>query len=234
MMPLRNAWLLAPSLMLASLVGSLAAEQEPSEAPKPNAMTQMNCGARIECITPDGQTNPVSKLPAIDPAAAALIMEDDTVSCVLQEGETNFVVELPKTRLLDRLTFLNENARARGELKIAVANDRLNPKSSKWTEVEGVVPFSHKRLFGVSLIGIEARFVRLSFRVEKPARIAAFANHSENVAAAQKAEASIKETFETSALNQALDSPLAVRQTRARVLLTAASDSVGPITPFVR
>src|SRR5450755_4200514 len=114
-------------LMALSLAGFaqtvLADDQSGSSAPNAS-VTQMNCGAKIECITPDGQNNPVAKLPAIDPSAAALIMEDDTVSCVLQEGETNFVVELPKARLLDRLTFLNENAMARGELKIAVSNNR--------------------------------------------------------------------------------------------------------------
>jgi hypothetical protein len=195
--------------------------------------TQMNCGAKIECITPDGQSNRVSKLPLVDPSAAALIMEDDTVSCVLQEGETNFVVELPQARLLDRLTFLNENAMARGELKIAVSKSRLKSDSAEWLEVEGVVPFSHKRLFGVSLIGIEAKFVRLSFRVEKAGRVAAFANPSQDGTAAAVA-APIDNAFGTPALHQALDSPLGVRQTRERVILTAAADSVGPISPFGR
>src|SRR6476469_6089839 len=116
-------------LLLGPAAVIFAADQTPAP-PHPDGMTQMNCGARIECVTPDGQKNPVSKLPTIDPAAAALIMEDDTVSCLLQEGETNFVVELPKKRLLDRLTFLNENAFARGELKIAVANDRLRPDAT--------------------------------------------------------------------------------------------------------
>ncbi len=197
------------------------------------SVTQMNCGAKIECITPDGQNNPVSKLPVVDPSAAALIMEDDTVSCVLQEGETNFVVELPKARLLDRLTFLNENAMARGELKIAVSNKRLKSDSAGWLEVEGVVPFSHKRLFGVSLIGIEAKFVRLSFRVEKAGRVAAFANPlPERIGTADVAP--IDNAFRSSALHQALDSPLAVRQTREGVILTAAADSVGPISAFDR
>ncbi len=203
-------------------------------SPASNAgMTQMNCGAKIECITPDGQNNGVSKLPVVDPSAAALIMEDDTVSCVLQEGETNFVVELPKARLLDRLTFLNENAMARGELKISVSNDRLKSDSAKWLDVEGVVPFSHKRLFGVSLIGIEAKFVRLSFRVEKAGRVAAVAKHSQGATDSAIA-IPVRDAFGTPALQSALNSPLAVRQTREHVLLTAAADSVGPISPFAR
>jgi hypothetical protein len=222
------------ALSLVVTLGRACADNRNESVPSNTGMTQMNCGAKIECITPDGQSNRVSRLPAVDPSAAALIMEDDTVSCMLQEGETNFVVELPKARLLDRLTFLNENARARGELKISVSNTRLKPESAGWLEVEGVVPFSHKRLFGVSLMGIEARFVRLSFRVEKAGRVAAFANESQNQTQLAPAEAPIKDAFTTPALQQALDSPLAVRQTRERVLLTAANDSVGPISHFAR
>ena len=53
-------------------------------------------------------------------AATALISEDDTVTCLLKEGRTDFVVELPKATTLDRLTFVNKNSLARGELKIAM------------------------------------------------------------------------------------------------------------------
>src|SRR4051794_27908009 len=133
---------------------------------------RMNCGARIECVTPDGQLGRISRLPAQDPSATALIMDDDTVTCVLQEGETNFVIELPAVAVPDRFTFLNENGKAHGELRIAVSNQKLASNSADWKEVEGVIPFTHKRLFGVSLLGIEAKYVRLSFRVEKQSGVA--------------------------------------------------------------
>ncbi len=214
-------------LLLASVAAVFGADEAPAMG-QADGMTQMNCGARIACVTPDGQTNPVSKLPTIDPGAAALIMEDDTVSCVLQEGETNFVVELPKKQLLDRLTFLNENALARGELKISVANDRLRPDSNEWQQVDGVIPFSRKRLFGVSLIGIEARFVRLSFRVEKGGRIAAYAREAA-AKSASRSDLSIKDAFATPALDSALDAPMAIQQTREGVLLRPTSESVGPL-----
>lgn len=226
----------ATSLILLASAAAVLAADETATAPaeQRDGMTQMNCGARIECVTPDGQTNRVSKLPVVDPSSAALIMEDDTVSCVLQEGETSFVVELPKRRLLDRLTFLNENALAQGELKIAVANSRLKSGSAGWQEVDGVIPFSHKRLFGVSLIGIEARFVRLSFRVDKPGRIAAYAKQASLEKQAASNQPSVKDAFVVSALDSALDSPLAVKQTRDGVLLRATSNSVGPISIATR
>jgi hypothetical protein len=184
----------------------------------------MNCGARIECVTPNGQAGQVSKLSSPDPGAAALIMEDDTVTCLLQEGRTDFVVELPKEKLLDRLTFLNENAVARGELKIAVANEKLRANSPDWVQVEGIIPFSHKRLFGVSLIGIEARFVRLSFEVEKQGqgRMA-----MKPVATTMP----VNFSFETSALSDVIDSKFAPGHQRKAVLLGAnEAASVGPLS----
>jgi len=32
--------------------------------------------------------------------------------------------------------------------------------------VDGVVPFAHKRLFKLSMLGVETKFVRLSFKVD--------------------------------------------------------------------
>jgi hypothetical protein len=74
--------------------------------------------------------------------------------------------------LVDRFTFLNENGAARGELKIAVSNYQLAATSPKWTEVDGGVPITDKRVFNVSMVGVEARYVRLSFNIEKAGRIA--------------------------------------------------------------
>ncbi|HJT81498.1 MAG TPA: hypothetical protein VJ719_09905 [Chthoniobacterales bacterium] len=195
-------------------------------ATESRSVSQMNCGAHIECVTPDGQSGRISRLPVQDPTAAALIMDDDTVTCVLQEGETNFVIELPEVAVPDRFTFLNENGKARGELKISVSNQRLAPTSPDWKEVEGVIPFSHKRLFGVSLLGIEAKYVRLSFRVEKATPIAA-ANRglTDNSRAALKATA-----FANSALDEALNSALTAQIRSTPILLSDIVSSVGPLT----
>lgn len=195
----------------------------------PEKLAQLNSGARIECVTPDGQAGRVSKMPASDPSATALIMQDDTVTCLLQEGQTDFLVELPKAPLLDRLTFLNENAVARGELKIAVSNERLRVDSPAWVEVEGIVPFTHKRLFGVSLIGIEAKFVRLSFRVEKQGRIAAHATFRQE-SSEHAAAVTNDNPFEASALEDAIDSSFAQQNARGSVVLTTNAASVGPLT----
>jgi len=120
---------------------------------------------QIEYIAPDG------KLCALSPTSHAIqstaaFLDSNTVSCTLKEGETTFIIELPKNEGPDRLTFLNENAAACGELRIAVSNSPLPADSPKWTEVDGIVPFAHKRLFKLSMLGVETKFVRLSFRVD--------------------------------------------------------------------
>src|SRR5437879_4235518 len=82
-------------------------------------------GAQIEYIAPDGQ---FSSLTATHPAhykQTAAFVDTDTISCVLKEGETTFIIELPNNAPRDRLTFLNENADACGELRIAVSDSQL-------------------------------------------------------------------------------------------------------------
>jgi len=69
---------------------------------------------------------------------------------------------------------VNENAAAAGELRISVSNYQLPAASPKWVEVDGSVTFSRKRLFNLSMVGVEARYVRLSFNVESGGRVGAF------------------------------------------------------------
>ena len=95
-----------------------------------------------------------------------LVMDHDTVSSPLREGDTTFIIFLARSSTLDRFTFINENKPARGELRIAVANEKLSADSDKWTSVDGAVPFKHSRLFNVSILGVEAKYVRLTFHVE--------------------------------------------------------------------
>src|SRR5436853_5969893 len=121
---------------------------------------------QIEYIAPDGQ---FSSLTAAHPAPhkpTSAFVDLDTISCVLKEGETTFIIELPNNAPRDRFTFLNENTDACGELRIAVSDSQLPADSPKWTEVDGIVPFADKRLFKLSMLGVETKFVRLSFKVD--------------------------------------------------------------------
>lgn len=166
------------SLLALPLIAS-STDQASSPVNQAKNLARMNCGAQIDCIAPDGTITHVTPAAPEHREAAALIMDDDSVSCSLREGETNFVIALPNAALLDRLTFLNENGAARGELTIAVSNSRLPARSPKWMPVEGAIRFENKRAFDLSLLGIEAKFVRLCFRVEKQGRIAALGLYGE-------------------------------------------------------
>lgn len=130
-----------------------------------NVVERMSGIALIACITPEGGGDK-------NLGVAAFIVDDDTLSCSLPEGETTFIIALPAASLLDHFTFINENAAAHGEMNLAVSNDELPPSSAKWVPVNGRVAFTRKRHFNFSLIGVEARYVKLSFNVVKPGRIA--------------------------------------------------------------
>lgn len=135
-------------------------------------LARMNCGAQIEWTAPDGRSVEVAAANDQKESAAALIMDDDTISCPLPQGQTTFVIKLPSAAILDRFTFVNENAEAAGQLKISVSNYRLPAASPKWLEVDGSIGFTGKRLFNLSMVGVEARYVKLSFEVKKAGRIA--------------------------------------------------------------
>ena len=95
-----------------------------------------------------------------------LTLDNDTISCSLPEGDTTFIISLERSSPLDRFTFINENTAVRGELRIAVSNKKLSADSDKWTPVDGATSFKRKRLFSVSVLGVEAKYVRLTFHVE--------------------------------------------------------------------
>jgi hypothetical protein len=168
-------------------------------------------GPQIEYITPDGKFSSLSASnPNVQQSTAAFV-DQNTISCALKEGETTFIIELPNNAPRDRFTFLNENAAACGELRIAVSNSRLPADSPKWTEVDGIVPFAHKRLFKLSILGVDAKFVRLSFRVE-----------------GQEKTASISNPFRNSILAETLNSNFAKFGSQLRELNLAAM-SVAPL-----
>ena len=133
----------------------------------PNA-AQMS---RVERIMPDDQCAPV----ALKTQAENNILDlnNDTINCSLPEGDTTFIISLVRSSPLDSFTLINENLAARGELRIAVSNEKLSADSDKWTPVDGAVSFKRKRLFNVSMLGVEAKYVRLTFHVEHENEMAA-------------------------------------------------------------
>lgn len=175
---------------------------------------------QIECVTPDGHSSEIVRPHVVDPRSAASIIDDATMSCPLREGETTFVIALSKNSLRDRFTFVNENTSASGELKIAVSDSYLPANSPNWTEVDGIIPFSHKRLFNLSILGVETRFVRLSFHVDRA---------HDGMSADKVAQVPI--SFRSSALASAINSHFAGLHAQRFDISTAFSSlSVVPYT----
>ena len=90
----------------------------------------------------------------------------------LHRGVSSFVIQLRKLKPACCLTFVNENARAEGRMSIAVSDRALAPDSPAWKAVAGSIPFRHKRRFALSLMGVEANYVRLTFEVDRAPKVA--------------------------------------------------------------
>ena len=101
----------------------------------------------------------------------SLVLEEKPLRYSLPNGETTLIVQVPNAALLDRFTFINQEA-VRGALNIAVANSCLSPTDPNWKQVSGDIAFAHKRHFNLSMLGVEATYVKLCFRVTKEDRIA--------------------------------------------------------------
>src|SRR5947207_10314128 len=134
-------------------------------APRSYAGSSVDRAPQIEYISPDGKFSSLSAADLSVRESTATFVDVNTVSCALKEGETTFIIELPAAATSDRLTFLNQNAAACGELRIAVSNSALPVDSPNWTQVDGIVAFAHKRLFQVSMVGVDANDVGIACRL---------------------------------------------------------------------
>jgi hypothetical protein len=189
-------------------------------------LARMNCGAAIEQIGPDGRVVAVPSTTDKNSSAIALLLDDDTLSCPLPEGETTLIISFPRTSTLDRFTFVNENAAAEGAMKIAVSNYRLAADSPKWGEVNGTTSFTGKRLVDLSLLGVEARYVKLTFKVATGGRIAALGLYGsqslQKFAARQRGVVRVSNTAATRRLEDMLNFNFANLYARARIVFVSS------------
>jgi hypothetical protein len=186
-------------------------------------LARMNCGATIDRIGPDGRALVVTEKAS---SAGNLILDDDTLNYPLPEGDTTFVVSFPRISTLDRFTFVNENAAAAGEIKIAVSNYRLAANSRKWIEVNSESSFTGKRLFDLSLAGTEARYVKISFHATRGGLIAGLGLYGEQslqkFAARQRGVTRLTNTAATRRLEDMLNFNFANLYARARIVFISS------------
>lgn len=219
---------LVPALFLVAALNSFAGEStspvtfDDVSNPAKN-LARMNCGATIDLIGADGRIVNVTNKEA---SASALLLDDDTLNYPLPEGDTTFIVSFPRTSVLDRFTFVNENAAAAGELKIAVSNYRLPAQSPKWNEVNESGSFSGKRLIDLSLAGSEGRYVKLSFHVTRAGTIAALGLYGgqslQKFAARQRGVIRVTNSAATRRLEDMLNFNFANLYARARVVFVSS------------
>jgi hypothetical protein len=186
-------------------------------------LARMNCGASIDLIGTDGRAMVITTK---ESSPSALLLDDDTLNYPLAEGDTTFVLSFPRTSMLDRFTFVNENGSASGEITVAVSNYRLPARSSKWIAVNSGGSFTGKRLFDLSLAGTEARYVKLSFHVTKAGSIAGLGLYGgqslQKFAARQRGVVRVTNSAATRRLEDMLNFNFANIYARARIVFISS------------
>ncbi|MEY2539072.1 MAG: hypothetical protein QOG67_2812 [Verrucomicrobiota bacterium] len=219
--------LMPPSTRAADAEGSDAANNAKNVA-------RINCGTRIDWISP-GATGLINISSREQTASAeSLLLDDQTLNCRLSRGDNTFVLTLPRISLLNRFSFINEQATASGSVEIFVSNYRLSPNDSRWQTTNQNVSFSGRRFVNVSLVGIEAKYIRILFHVEKEGAIAglglygqatlqAFAKQQKN-----DKQSAVSVAYTTPALSQdGLNFNFANVYAKARVIYTSSGPADG-------
>ena len=219
----------AATLLSLSAINSLRADEsvpatrlDDLKNPAKN-LARMNCGATIDLVGRDGRIVTITKKEA---SPSSLLLDDDTLNYPLPEGDTTFILSFPRTAVLDRFTFVNENASAAGEMTIAVSDYRLPAQSPKWNVAKQSAPFTGQRLIDVSLLGTEARYVKLSFHVTQAGTIAALGVYGpqslQKFAARQRGAIRMTNSAATRRLEDMLNFNFANLYARARIVFISS------------
>ena len=151
-------------------VPPLTVEQAPAY---PQNLARYYLGAKVEAAP---QSQPIaalqlsSKSEDTNTAEAALLCDDPTVGYALPSGSTTLLVSFAKIENVDSISFLNRGAK--GDVKIAISSAKLPADSPQWHDVsqQELTSDAVKAKLGPS----EAKYVRLTFDVTEPGRIAGF------------------------------------------------------------
>lgn len=161
-------------------VPPLTVEQAPAY---PENLARYHFGAQVEAAS---QSNSVRNLQLSsqsedrNTAAAALLCDDPTVGYALSSGTTTLLVSLSKIENIDSISFLNHGTK--GDVTIATSNAKLSADSSQWHHLsrQNLTPNTVKAKVGPS----EAKYVKLTFNINEPGRIAALGVYSNPTVAA--------------------------------------------------
>jgi len=175
--------LLGSTLFAADLVlqrvPPLTVEQVPSY---PQNLARYHFGAQVEAAP---RTNPIASLQLSsnsedhNVAEAALLCDDPTVGYPLSNGNTRLLISLSKIENIDKISFRNSGAK--GEVTVATSSAKLPADSAQWHQVMRQQLTSNVVTANVG--PSDAKYVRLTFNVTEPGRIAGLGVYSVPVVA---------------------------------------------------
>ncbi len=167
--------LLGPSVgMAADVVLQKAPPLTVRQAPEyPENLARYHFGAAVKA-TPENSSLAKLQLSSNgqdqNTSAEALLCDDPTTGYQLPAGASSILVSLPNIENIQSVSFLNEGAQ--GEVIIAISNADVPESSPEWRRVQsGELA---RGAFATKIGPGEAKYVKLSFNVKQPGRIAAF------------------------------------------------------------
>ena len=151
-------------------VPPLSVEQAPAY---PDNLARSHFGAQVEAA-PDAVPVSSLKLSSVagdrNTSEAALVCDDPTTGYALVAGEKTILVTLSKIENIDKIAFLNRGVK--GDVSIAISNSKLPLTSDEW-HVVAEQQLGDAATVKASVGPSEAKYVRLTFKVTEPGRIAA-------------------------------------------------------------
>ena len=150
-----------------------------SQAPAyPENLARYHLGAEVEAAPQSTSITGLqlsSNSEDTNTAEAALLCDDPTVGYALPSGATALMISFPKIENVDSISFLNRGTK--GHVTIATSSAKLPADSPQWHEVAAQQELGSdvvKAKIGPS----EAKYVRLTFDVSEPGRIAGLGVYS--------------------------------------------------------
>jgi hypothetical protein len=203
-------------------VPPLTVEQAPEY---PENLARYHFGAQVEA---GADSKPISNLELSsksedrNTAEASLLCGDPTVGYALSNGSKTLLISLSKIENIDSVSFLNHGVK--GDVTISTANAKLPADSPQWHVV------SQQELTGdvvrAKVGPSEAKYVKLTFNVTEPGRVAALGVYSTPTVAAFTMPRSRKHNLDQSDSFALISYNLTDLHAKARALYVSSGDEL--------
>ncbi len=155
-------------------VPPLTVEQAPLY---PENLARLSLGAQVQAVSGENANSKLqlsSMSQDSNTSELALLCDDPTVGYGLSNGATTVVVSLPNIENVESLAFLNQGGR--GTVSVATSNAQLPADSPQW-RTSGQQELTNGPV-STKIGPVEAKYVKLTFNVTQPGRIAGFGLYS--------------------------------------------------------